>query len=69
MIQENYKINEKLWEIGVVDDRDVPFHRLMLTKGTTYNSYFYDTDKPTVIDSVDMMYGKIISKTLVLKLI
>ncbi|MCK9190534.1 MAG: FprA family A-type flavoprotein [Sphaerochaetaceae bacterium] len=58
MIQENFKVNEKLWEIGVIDDRDVPFHRLLLTKGTTYNSYFYNTQKPTVIDSVDMMYGK-----------
>lgn len=58
MIQQNYKINENLWEIGVIDDRDVPFHRLMLTKGTTYNSYFYSTGKPTIIDSVDMMYGK-----------
>ncbi len=58
MIQENYKINDKLWEIGVIDDRDVPFHRLTLTKGTTYNSYFYNTEKPTVIDTVDMIYGK-----------
>ncbi|MBK5201567.1 MAG: MBL fold metallo-hydrolase, partial [Spirochaetaceae bacterium] len=44
--------------MGVIDDRDVQFHRLILTKGTTYNSYFYNTDKLTVIDSFDMMYGK-----------
>lgn len=55
---QNYEINEKLTEVGVIDDRDVPFHRLMLEKGTTYNSYFYDTEKPTIIDTVDLIYGK-----------
>lgn len=55
---QNYKINENLTEVGVVDDRDVPFHRLILEKGTTYNSYLYQTGKPTIIDTVDMIYGK-----------
>jgi flavorubredoxin len=58
MIQQNFKISDKLWQLGIIDDRDVPFHRLVLTKGTTYNSYFYNTSKPTVIDTVDMIYGK-----------
>jgi flavorubredoxin len=37
-----------------IDDRDVPFHRLTLTKGTTYNSYLLLTEKPTIIDTVDI---------------
>jgi flavorubredoxin len=43
--------------VGKVDDRDVPFHRLVLTRGTTYNSYLLDTEKPTLIDTVDISYG------------
>jgi flavorubredoxin len=43
--------------VGKVDDRDVPFHRLVLTKGTTYNSYLLDTEKPTLIDTVDISFG------------
>ncbi len=43
--------------VGKVDDRDVPFHRLMLTKGTTYNSYLLDSEKPTLIDTVDISFG------------
>lgn len=55
---DNIKLTKDIYYIGKVDDRDVPFHRLILTKGTTYNSYFLDTEKPTVIDTVDMMYGR-----------
>lgn len=55
---DNIKITDSIYYIGKVDDRDVPFHRLILTKGTTYNSYFLDTEKPTIIDTVDMIYGK-----------
>lgn len=43
--------------VGKVDDRDVPFHRLVLTKGTTYNAYLLDTEKPTLIDTVDISFG------------
>jgi anaerobic nitric oxide reductase flavorubredoxin len=43
--------------VGKVDDRQVPFHRLVLTKGTTYNSYLLKTEKPTVIDTVDIEFG------------
>lgn len=43
--------------VGKVDDRDVPFHRLVLTRGTTYNSYLLDTEKPTLIDTVDISFG------------
>ena len=55
---DNIKLTKDIYYIGKVDDRDVPFHRLILTKGTTYNSYFLDTEKPTVIDTVDMIYGR-----------
>lgn len=44
--------------IGYVDDREVPFHRLILEKGTTYNSYLLKTDKPTIIDTVDIEFGR-----------
>jgi flavorubredoxin len=50
-------INENTYWIGKNDDRKVPFHRLTLEKGTTYNSYLLNTEKPTVIDTVDIMYG------------
>ncbi|SUY48449.1 flavodoxin [Clostridium putrefaciens] len=56
---ENFKmINEKTYWVGKVDDRDVPFHRLTLTKGTTYNSYLLMTEKPTIIDTVDMAFAR-----------
>ncbi|TDT52065.1 FprA family A-type flavoprotein [Fonticella tunisiensis] len=50
-------IAENSYWVGKVDDRKVPFHRLILEKGTTYNSYLLYTEKPTVIDTVDIMYG------------
>lgn len=43
--------------VGKIDDREVPFHRLTLAKGTTYNSYLLKTEKPTVIDTVDISFG------------
>lgn len=52
------KLLNNLYWIGKVDDRKVPFHRLILERGTTYNSYLLMTEKPTVIDTVDIMYGK-----------
>jgi flavorubredoxin len=51
------EITKNVYCVGKVDDRDVPFHRLMLTKGTTYNSYLLDTEKPTLIDTVDIAFG------------
>jgi flavorubredoxin len=51
-------ISENIYWVGKVDDRDVPFHRLTLTKGTTYNSYLLMTEKPTVIDTVDISFGR-----------
>ncbi|MGH4052214.1 MAG: FprA family A-type flavoprotein [Clostridium sp.] len=51
-------LGEDIYWIGKVDDREVPFHRLTLTKGTTYNSYLLMTEKPTVIDTVDMSFGR-----------
>ena len=44
--------------VGKVDDRKVPFHRLILERGTTYNSYLLNTQKPTIIDTVDIAFGK-----------
>ncbi|QAT39518.1 FprA family A-type flavoprotein [Clostridium sp. JN-9] len=43
--------------VGKVDDRPVPFHRLILQRGTTYNSYLLETEKPTLIDTVDISFG------------
>ena len=57
-MKENIMLGENMFWIGKVDDRDVPFHRLTLTKGTTYNSYLLMTEKPTVIDTVDISFGK-----------
>ncbi len=52
------QLNDTTFWIGKVDDRKVPFHRLVLEKGTTYNSYLLKTEKPTVIDTVDFSFGK-----------
>lgn len=51
------EITKNVYCVGKVDDRDVPFHRLVLTKGTTYNSYLLNTEKPTLIDTVDISFG------------
>ena len=52
------KLKEDIYLVGVIDDRKVPFHRLILEDGTTYNSYLLKTEKPTVIDTVDLIYTK-----------
>lgn len=52
------KLSENVFWIGKIDDRKVPFHRLILERGTTYNSYLLMTGKPTVIDTVDIAYAK-----------
>lgn len=57
-MNKNIMLNKDILWVGKVDDRDVPFHRLTLTKGTTYNSYLLMTEKPTVIDTVDMSFGR-----------
>lgn len=51
-------LRENIYWVGKIDDRDVPFHRLTLTKGTTYNSYLLQTEKPTIIDTVDISFGR-----------
>ncbi len=58
-MKKNIKVAENTYWIGYVDDRKVPFHRLTLEKGTTYNSYLIMADKPTVIDTVDISFGKV----------
>ncbi|MBU3143949.1 FprA family A-type flavoprotein [Clostridium sp. CF012] len=57
-MENNIMLNKDIFWVGKVDDRDVPFHRLTLTKGTTYNSYLLMTEKPTIIDTVDMKFGR-----------
>lgn len=57
-MEKNIMLNENTFWVGKVDDRDIPFHRLTLTKGTTYNSYLLNTEKPTVIDTVDISFGR-----------
>lgn len=57
-MKKNIILSENIFWIGKADDRDVPFHRLTLTKGTTYNSYLLMTEKPTVIDTVDISFGR-----------
>ncbi|CAH2214688.1 FprA family A-type flavoprotein [Tepidibacter aestuarii] len=51
-------VADKTYWIGYIDNRNVPFHRLILEKGTTYNSYLLKTEKPTVIDTVDISFGR-----------
>lgn len=58
-MKKNIKVAENTYWVGYVDDRLVPFHRLTLEKGTTYNSYLLMADKPTVIDTVDINFGKV----------
>lgn len=52
------EISNNAYWVGKVDDRKVPFHRLTLERGTTYNSYLLKTKQPTVIDTVDIMFAK-----------
>lgn len=52
------ELAEDIYWIGKIDDRKVPFHRLILEKGTSYNSYLLKAEKPTVIDTVDISFGK-----------
>ena len=57
-MQTECKLSKDIYWVGKIDSREVPFHRLLLTKGTTYNSYLLKTGKPTVIDTVDMEFGR-----------
>lgn len=57
-MKPGFEISKDVYWIGKIDNREVPFHRLLLTKGTTYNSYLLKTGKPTVIDTVDMEFGR-----------
>ncbi|OPA76259.1 FprA family A-type flavoprotein [Paenibacillus selenitireducens] len=52
------KLAEDTYWVGKIDNREVPFHRLILAKGTTYNAYLLHTAKPTVIDTVDLEFGR-----------
>ncbi|ROR31784.1 flavorubredoxin [Mobilisporobacter senegalensis] len=52
------ELGKDIYWIGKIDDRKVPFHRLILEKGTSYNAYLLKTEKPTVIDTVDISFGR-----------
>lgn len=54
----NVMLAKDTYWVGKIDDREVPFHRLILAKGTTYNAYLLRTEKPTIIDTVDMQFGR-----------
>ena len=58
MIQDKIELTKDVYMVGKIDNRDVPFHRLTLSKGTTYNSYYIDTENPTIIDTVDISFGR-----------
>jgi flavorubredoxin len=51
------EVAQNTYCVGKIDDRKVPFHRLILEKGTTYNAYLLETEKPTLIDTVDISFG------------
>ena len=57
-MERQIELKSDIYSVGVIDDRKVPFHRLILEDGTTYNSYLLKTKKPTVIDTVDLIYTK-----------
>ncbi|WP_428910633.1 FprA family A-type flavoprotein [Niallia sp. Krafla_26] len=57
-MMNHVELKENVFWVGKIDDRKVPFHRLILEKGTTYNAYLLKTEKPTVIDTVDMEFGR-----------
>lgn len=52
------EITKNIYWVGKVDDRPVPFHRLVLEKGTSYNSYLIRDEKTAVVDTVDMLFGR-----------
>jgi len=58
MTQTNIiQVSEDVTWIGVLDQELITFDIVMETKyGTTYNSYFIDTDKKAVIDTVKEKY-------------
>lgn len=57
-MKKDILVGSNAYWVGYVDDRKVPFHRLVLEKGTTYNSYLLKTEMPTIIDTVDISFGK-----------
>ena len=57
-MMKHVPLAENIYWVGKIDNREVPFHRLILAKGTTYNAYLLKTEKPTVIDTVDMEFGR-----------
>jgi flavorubredoxin len=52
------QVTERIYYTGKIDAREISFHRFPLKRGTTYNSYLILADMPTVIDTVDPLFGK-----------
>lgn len=52
------EIAKNIYWVGKVDDRKVPFHRLILEKGTSYNAYLIKDEKNALIDTVDLLFGR-----------
>ncbi|MFZ5968324.1 MAG: FprA family A-type flavoprotein [Bacillota bacterium] len=63
-MKNQIQIAKDTYWVGYVDDRKVPFHRLVLEKGTTYNCYLLNTEKPTLIDTVDIEFGRVFVENL-----
>lgn len=57
-MKPGFKLAKDIYWVGKIDNREVPFHRLLLSKGTTYNAYLLKTGKPTIVDTVDMAFGR-----------
>ncbi|HBT19565.1 MAG TPA: FprA family A-type flavoprotein [Clostridiaceae bacterium] len=58
------ELAKNIYWVGKVDTRKVPFHRLILEKGTSYNAYLIQDEKNVLIDTVDLLYGKEFTDTL-----
>ena len=57
-MMNHLELAKDIYWVGKIDNREVPFHRLVLAKGTTYNAYLIKSEKPTVIDTVDIEFGR-----------
>lgn len=57
-MMNHVELAKDIYWVGKIDNREVPFHRLVLAKGTTYNAYLIKSEKPTVIDTVDIEFGR-----------
>ena len=54
---------ENIYWVGKIDNREVPFHRLTLAKGTTYNAYLLSSLKnlQSLIPSIWNLVGNLLN--------